>query len=85
MRLPSTVFETVASAIPPLRLMKSKLQAGVGCLHLAHFGRGERIRTSGLNNPIVARYQAAPRPAAWHAGQESNLQPAVLETAALPN
>lgn len=26
-------------------------------------GRGERIRTSDPHNPIVVRYQAAPRPA----------------------
>ena len=32
-------------------------------LQLLKTGRGERIRTSDPHNPIVVRYQAAPRPA----------------------
>ncbi len=40
MRLPSTVFETVASAIPPLRLMKSKFHASMRNLLVLVGARG---------------------------------------------
>jgi hypothetical protein len=48
--------------------------------------RGDPIRTGDFLNPNQARYQTAPHPAVFlrHGWEDSNLQRAALETAALP-
>ena|GEM_PF-6965258 len=87
-RLPSTVFETAASAIPPLRLSRLAsaqlqdrghlLQANTSLVG----ARGFEPPTSATPLQCATRLRYAP---SWQAGQESNLQPADLEAAALPN
>ena len=74
MRLPSTVFETVASAIPPLRLIKSKFHAPMYNLLVLVGARGFEPPASTTPLLRATRLSHAPPIGNWDRNRTCNLR-----------